>query len=145
MSFNKSTRCHSKNFLRSLGNKEISFMINRRYRNKTVSWKPFLLLNLLFISKFIDPERYFYYKTFSFLSNPRKYLRLHSRFVTKEILRSCVGPQKKITNPKQSDHKCLLSCWQIFDHISLSLKSLQTNLLKTFLPLTMKNDRSWRN
>lgn len=61
----------NKVFLLFLGNKEISFMINSRYRNKNVS-----CISIPFLLKiFIDPERYFYYKLeklFSFMSRMNK-------------------------------------------------------------------------
>lgn len=41
-------------------------MINRRYRNKNVSWidrRPFFCWNLV-LEKFIDPKDFFYYKPF---------------------------------------------------------------------------------
>lgn len=86
-------------------NKEISSMINRRYRNKNVTMDPsktktFFSRTLLYRNLFIDPERYFYYENSWIAEHLTEW-----KIVTIEIFQIVCGTSRDTRNSKAREIK----------------------------------------
>lgn len=143
---------------RFLSNKEISSMINGRYRNKNVSW---IALKYLFSvesfnsSKFIDPKSYFYYELFLYESKKKSGQR--KNFIHKSQIKLCnkrttriVCGSSKWIKSQVEDKKWpqiyIVSMTNLCESkLSLFCANLdccsQETCWKQFLLSTMKNDR----